>query len=459
MIYKLVVLALTCITVTGCGSPGTTAVPVNDFLSSVGVQTKLSQPGQDDYDKTVAALKYTGIRNVRERGADFGVKLHADTGVKVCKVAQSDLNQAILDFEKLAMAGALLAVEGPNEPNNFPITYNGRTSDKNSDFMPVAEFQRDLYARVKADPLLAGIPVFHSSEAGGSEPNNVGLQFLTIPAGAGQSPTNPNGTIMPEGTQYADYANCHNYLISPGHSPPVDNTAWGCMEPGYPDNRWDGMVDEYGVTWNKKFAGYNDVDLPKQPRVTTETGWFTTGPDAVSEDVQGKLFLNLYFSAFNRGWSYTFIYMLHDSATQKDWGLYHLDYSPKPAATFMHNLTTILADSGTNSSPGALNYAIANQPDTVHDLLMQKSNGQFELAVWSELVTGTNTVTVDLGKTSRRVNIYDPTVGVDPIEHYDNVSSITLTLSDHPVIVELSERNLGHAPTIPVKDPVIGIMH
>ena len=52
--------------------------------------------------------------------------------------------------------------------------------------MPVALFQKDLYAAVKADAKLARIPVFHSSEAGGSQPDNCGLQFLTIPNGAGK---------------------------------------------------------------------------------------------------------------------------------------------------------------------------------------------------------------------------------------------------------------------------------
>jgi hypothetical protein len=67
--------------------------------------------------------------------------------------------------------------------------------------------QRDLYRAVKSDPKLAGIPVFASSEAGGSEPNNCGLQFLTIPKGA--------GTLMPDGTIYADYANTRATLRPP----------------------------------------------------------------------------------------------------------------------------------------------------------------------------------------------------------------------------------------------------
>ena len=43
------------------------------------------------------------------------------------------------------------------------------------------------------------------------------MQWLTIPTGA--------GTVMPVGTQYADYANTHNYVISNCHNY-VDNVAW-----------------------------------------------------------------------------------------------------------------------------------------------------------------------------------------------------------------------------------------
>jgi hypothetical protein len=66
--------------------------------------------------------------------------------------------------------------------------------------------QRDLYRAVKSDPVLAKYPVWSISE-GGAEKDNVGLQFLTIPAGA--------GTVMPEGTRFADFANVHNYIYHP----------------------------------------------------------------------------------------------------------------------------------------------------------------------------------------------------------------------------------------------------
>jgi len=327
-----------------------------------------------------------------------------------------------------------LAVEGPNEPNNWPVTYEGATSSKQTS-LPIARFQRDLYAAVKMDKKLAGIPVFHSSEAGGSQPDNCGLQFLTIPKGA--------RTLMPDGTKYADYANTHNYVCD--HlSSLVDNTAWNAEDPTL-NGKWDGMFVEYGHTWwGKGFDGYDKAALEKLPRVTTETGWSTRvaeggHPHAISEAEQGKLFLNLYLDAFKRGWSYTFIYLLHDHPGDGYWGLFHTDYTPKLSAEYLHRLTTLLADSPSASfTPENLNYSIPAPPATVHDLLLQKSTGVFELAVWGEQVKGTNDVTVNLGRTCASVKVFDPTSGVAPIRTLPNADLVTLSVSDHAFILEIA---------------------
>ncbi len=408
-----------------------TAVTANAFLNSLGVDVHIGQ-GADNPTQVGNALVYTGIRNFRDDPGNIAGDLTAFdiSGAKVDLLpVDGNVSASIANYEQLAAQGALLAAEGPNEPNNEPVTYDGQTSNFNTTFMPVAEFQAALYSAVKADPKLAGIPVFASSEAGGSEPNNVGLQYLTIPDGA--------DTLMPAGTQYADYANTHNYLVGNGMTAPVDNNAWYAEDPNADaPGPWDGMESEYGVTWHEHFTGYSASQLPSVPRVTTETGWTTQGTNSVTQAQQGDLFLNLYLDAYKEGWSYTFIYMLNDSTSQGYWGLYNTNGTPKLSATYIHNLTTILADK-TSFTPGSLNFSIPNEPVTVHDLLLEKSNGMFALAVWDENVSGTNTVTVNLGSMYGLVNIYDPTVGTSAVQTLTNVSSVSLTLSDHPEIIEV----------------------
>ena len=41
-----------------------------------------------------------------------------------------DIAASLAEYETLAAAGALLAAEGPNEPNNWHVTYQGATSSE-----------------------------------------------------------------------------------------------------------------------------------------------------------------------------------------------------------------------------------------------------------------------------------------------------------------------------------------
>ena len=128
--------------------------------------------------------------------------------------------------------------------------------------------------------------------------------------------------------------------------------------------------------------------------------------------------MNTYLAQFKRGWRYTFVYQLRDGeGGSGNQGLFNSNSTPKLAATYIHNLTTILADTMAVASPGSLTYSIIDEPATVHDLLIQKSNGTFELVIWDEKVKGSDNVRVNLGRTFAAVNIYDVTVGTTPTQN------------------------------------------
>lgn len=238
--------------------PAAFAGDISSFLSSLGACTHIGQ-GVDDAGRVADALTYLGVFNIRDDAHQEAVpnwiNLHNACGGRVNLIAQSDsVTDTINMARELAAAGALMSIEGPNEPNNQPVTYDGQTSGRDTTFLPVAGFMRDLYAQIRGDDQLSQYPVFHSSEAGGSEPDNVGLQFLTIPPG--------QQTLLPAGTRYADYANTHTY---PDRSPGwADNLAQNVSNPTL-HGAWDGLYDEYGVTWNKHFPGYSDDELQSLP--------------------------------------------------------------------------------------------------------------------------------------------------------------------------------------------------
>jgi hypothetical protein len=151
--------------------------------------------------------------------------------------------------------------------------------------------------------------------------------------------------------------------------------------------------------------------------------------------------MNLYLAQFKRGYAYTSVYLLRDRTDEdgnQSFGFYRADYSPRKAAIYLHNLMTILADNGTLANPGHLDFAIVNQPETVHELLLQHSEGTFQLIVWDERLRGQHRVTVQLGVTPASARIYDPTIGIEPVRTPTNVSSFELALSDHPIVIAIS---------------------
>ena len=442
--YKLY-LVVFCILISWKNSPvteeqqpkGIRAVSDLDFLNSIGVVSSITGRGET-LSGTISSISYTGIRFIRcgieDRisVADM-ISLHEKTNTKIVYGLLSggtNITRLLNEARQLASAGALLALEGNNEPNNWGIKYQDEQGGRNLSWIPVAKLQSDLYKAVKSDPVLKDYPVWNISESG-AETDNVGLQFLTIPDNA--------GTLMPDGTQYADYANCHNYITHPSWRGLHDNQTWLSADPG-PACPVDGLYGNYGLTWRNHYKGYSGSELVKLPRVTTETG-FPTGED-LTEEIQARLFMNLYLSQFKRGWSHTVIYLLRtrsNESSHERYAIFRMDYTPKQAAHYLHNMTSILADSIDTADPGSINYSVIDQPASVHDLLLQKSDGKFELVVWGERFTGgSDNVTINLGKSFSTVRIFDPTVGTSPIQNLSGISSLTIELTDHPVIIEIA---------------------
>ena len=415
---------------------GTTAVAAADFLKSLGVCSSITGRGET-LAGTIKALNYTGIRFIRcgledRVEVEDMIALHKQTGARIVYGLLSggtNLARLLREARQLAAAGALLAVEGNNEPNNWGITYQGHTGGRDRSWLPVARLQRDLYQGVKGDPVLRDYPVWNITESG-AQTDNVGLQFLTIPDDA--------DTLMPAGTTYADYANCHNYITHPSWPGLHDNQTWLSASPG-PDCPVDGLYGNYGRTWRNHFPGYSASARRTLPRVTTETG-YPVGGD-VTEEMQARLFMNLYLSQFKRRWSHTAIYLLRTRSNEpahERYAFYRMDYTPKQTAHYLHNLTTVLADSGRVSKLGQVAYSVPNQPETVHDLLLQKGDGTFELVLWGErFAGGSNEVAVNLAARCDSVNVYDPTGGTSPVQTLTDTNAIKVTLSDHPVIIEL----------------------
>ncbi|HTH99767.1 MAG TPA: hypothetical protein VL752_02375 [Acidisoma sp.] len=401
------------------------AASAESFLSSLGVNIHIDQGY--DAKNYIAPLRYLGVRAVRDgiRHVDSEVMLAQATGVRFVIQGGGNLSGELASARILAQAHALLALEGPNEPNNFAITYQGKQGGHDHGWEPVAAFQEALYSAVKADPALKAYPVFGVSETG-AQPTDLGLQFRTTPA-------NFKGAVPP-GTHFADFLNVHNY-VSGVHGGYGNNQAWQAADPTL-DGRWDGLWGNCGVTWLRRFRGYDAAAIVHEPRVTTETGWDSVS-DTGGEAVQAAVLSNTYLAQFRRGWRYTFIYELEDNeGGSGHQGLFD-GARPKMAATYIHNLTTILADQGTLPHPGSLSFTIGTKSKTVHDLLLQKSDGEFDLVVWDERRDGTDDVTVTFARPQKKVEVFDIAQGTEPRSSEQHARHIALQLSNHAVILRI----------------------
>ena len=305
---------------------------------------------------------------------------------------------SMLDSFVTAYPGSVLAIEGPNEVNFQPAEYNGGSS-----YADQAALQQALYSAVRANAVLDGIPVYN----------------LTI-GSTTTSEFQALGNLSP----YANYGNEHAYS---------------------PNNQNPAVALQYLLT----FPG---IDTPGLPVVITETGYETNVAatySGVDQLVQAKLTLDSLMDAFKVGVSKTYLYELVDEGGQY-FGLFTADHAPKLVATAIHNLTTILADPGYASSftPGSLSYAVSNLSANGNQFLLEKSNGTFDLTVWaeaeiwnpttaSEVAAPRQATTVEFGQTQNIVMVFDPLQGTTPIATYLNVQSIQVTLTDHPLIVEI----------------------
>ncbi len=422
--YLMVPHALS--TATPTPTPVAGVMRANDFLNTLGVTSHIVQQRYTPAQWEVA-WDYLGVRHDRDDftcdgcdphnwNANFFIPEHQKRGVTFLGMSYIDDGNTFKEWDQLGKAGALFAVEGPNEPNNQPFNYKGVYCNRGTTFQGCANLQHDLYKELKADSNLVGLPMFSITEVG-AEPDNVGLQFLSPATGP-----------------FADYANLHNY-VDGNDGVLYDNKAWYSEAPDAAEACcFDGMDGEFiRDTWSKHYPASPLGTGASIPRVTTETGWDTVH---ISQNMQGKVLTSVYLDAAVRGWAYTFIYQMIDDVDTL--GLFQNTTPPTPklAATYIHNLTSILADASSAFTPTPITYGVTNMPSTGHSLLMQKANGTYELVVWGEAFasqTQTNiTVTLDV---ARVVKVYDITKGTTPVQTFSG-QNVPLTLSDHALILE-----------------------
>jgi hypothetical protein len=430
-----------------------------DLLGLLGISGHVAEykATYSDPTITVADAQYLGIRHWRDGMArestyqlealrslvKAGISLIALPHVPA-QPQNASVSENIALAKRVAALGpdALFAIEGANEPKYFPLTYNGVSTGPAghpNTFVPVAQFQRDYYAAIKADSTLANVPVW-SNTLIGTEPDNAGLQFLKIPTPA------PSGVLLAAGTAFADVANIHLY--------PMWNQSAQSVDP-LVGNMFKGILEsDFVDTWEKHFEGYTADQARALPKVVSEFGYRASGgtPGGVTTDIptQGKNILNGLMNAWAEGYTALTIYTLYDTSSEPGFGLFWSPGAPRDSGKYLHNFVKALEDTGANArsfTPWSTGFFLSGLPSTARWRVFQKSNGNFYFVLWNNvtnwnMATGwpitiapTN-VTITFVGTPSVVNIYDPVAGSGPSSTVVGLKTVTATLRDYPIIVE-----------------------
>ena len=217
------------------------------------------------------------------------------------------------------------------------------------------------------------------------------------------------------------------------------------------------IAEETGTTPGKPFAitetGLNDFNDPEQQYFGTP-------------EVNARYTLNLMLDAFRAGSVMTILYELFDQgmgyqgdmAYQDHWGLFVPDGTPKPAATAVRNLMSIVGDTAPASrsfKPTSIGVTVKGLPGGGDSLVLQKADGTTLVVIWSNANLFTNgrpvtapesLVTVDFGGRVSQVRLYDPVNGAAPVQTAQDVGALTVSLSDRPMVIALSGAAPGSRP-------------
>ena len=407
------------------------SIRATDFESGIGVATHIpyTDGGYANLTNVRSDLAYLGVTKLRD-GISNGENGSASLAsyIQLTRAGQkftfvvgggasttASLQYTLNTIAQLvaAVPGSVTAIEGPNEINNQTLTFNGVGG-----LQGAVALQQSLYRTVKGTPALTGVSVDYFTGYG------------TVGFAAGPDPSTASGL-----------AHLDNQHPNPqGGQGPATFLDPSTALPNEPGAKGSFVYTETGYTTNR--ADVNGVDAT----------------------VQGKYTLDLLMDAAKDGSSGTYLYQLMDAykpgSPQGDdgYGLFDENNNPKLAATGIHNLAAILADTGATAStftPTPLNYSLSGLPSTGNSLEMSKSDGTTDIAVWaepqlwnaatkSEVAPSSQIATLNLGA-AHQVSVYDPLAGTMPVATYASTSSIQLQVTDHPLIVQVGAAVTGPA--------------
>jgi hypothetical protein len=359
--------------------PGVSAQSADAFVDSIGVNVHFGYYGSPYttlVSQMVTYLSQMGVRHLRDNmiweGTSASSLLYAthnqlgSLGMKTDYILTS-LSQPMSQVASFAgLVNDMEAVEATNEYD---------TSGDPQWVTNIKIQQANLYNQIHGSTQTQGMKVLSPSLSQSFEDPQLGNL-----------------------SAISDVSNLHSYFA--GWNPGNSDTG-GAADPSY-------------------FLQY--VNDPGKPTWVTETGYWSIqapyyGGYGVGAALQATYSPRAAFEWWMNGVARSYIYELVDSDTSHDFGLISIGGTPKPSFYAMKNLLNLLSDKGYTFTPGSLAYSVTGSTSNVKQLLFQKHDGSFYLAIWLEVpgmdgATGADitvlnqAVTVNLGSTPSAVTSY-----------------------------------------------------
>jgi hypothetical protein len=384
-------------------SSNVAAASTSDFLNSIGVACHFNytETPYKDFQATKALLVASGIPNIRDGVADpiavTRLREIKAAGIRVTWIMDPvggvapnsaywttaphyDMNYFL---NRVLGAGIVDSVEVSNEIDIFyahkhwrPNDPSPLTADPKSPYFwgsYILALTRDTSRSLRADPAFSSVQ-------------------LLGPSFGGKSAGVPDGSLY----GLVDKGTFHPYMYRGNEDAPAGIAYDGVPSYFVQTTQPTVFIDEYPTVF-RDFQGPYKVGAHQRAMVATETGYYTgTSQYSISELAQAKYIPRVFAEYFRHSIARTFVYEFldegADGATEHSFGLVRADLTPKPAYIALQSLIALLQDANNSFKPGALTYGFvpaANGAFTrtqyAHDLLLEKSDGDFFLLFWHEI--------------------------------------------------------------------------
>lgn len=365
-----------------------------EFLDSLGV---VIHPGAVDYPadatKVLGYLRRVGLTHVRTnstvdqsdpgyaKGLSAAKALAAagigqDFTIQNAAIAQYTQQQIIdsvdLRLNYLADNGLVDSAESIEPFNEFD-----QTNPPVAGWSDVLK-QQMIYLASQRARLAPAARILGPALVGHNLPNTAHLMS-----------TDPSGGPI---NAYFDSGSFHSYPL--GKAP---ETTFPTVDPASTTSQFNvqPVYVPWAYTFEDRITNYGYYIAHDKPITMTETGYSNDKSSYVGridEVSSGTYIPRVYLDAFRIGIPRTYLYELIDerslpSKRERAFGLFHANGSPKPAATGLNHLTTLLAGGDAALTPTPLDVSVtsADPATPVNSFLLQKTSGEYWLAVWQPI--------------------------------------------------------------------------